>query len=499
MNNPKLSFLLLIIVAIDLSYSFHQHYQTALDGDLPKVVVPALEYRQVLQDPLGFSVLVDQEKYSAPNRFFLHWAIATYFNHVPLFLQMFTSPVNSVYLSIGLFKTLVQVLLASLLALLISCSNTVFHRSFLLAFALVTPLFISTEPLNRGMGIIDISITYTFSYAAPLALLLLFFYPFFNAYLQDREPELGIAQKWFMPIAAVCLSLSGPLVSPVVILICPILLLRQWMKHLRVSDEPQKGVGQYFDAFRAIGSYTLFLFSFFVLTALYSIFIGLHNSENFLIVKPLSERYALFIQGIYLTFSKYPGVTILFGSILVNVVLLARMDTLQSLGLVKRSLWVLALCGVYLLLLPWGGYRAWRPYIVRYDTFMPVTLSFIYLFGLSTFYIATHVRRKKKIAFVTSVLLILTYFTLQDLSITLPTVNQPYKVMQKPQFWWAYECERKAMDDLAESNEETVALSINCPFLSWKHTREPWREDMNTTLLRRWRVLSPEQTYYRKE
>ena len=195
MYSARLGFLLLILVAGDLFYSFHQYCQTPLDGDLPKVVVPSPEYQKVLQDPFGFSVLLDQEKYPATNRFFLHWAITKYFSHVPLFLQMFTSPVNSVYLSVGLFKTLVHVLLTSLLALLISRSNTVFDRSFLLAMALVTPLFIGTVPLYGGMAIIDISVTYTFSYAASLALLLLFFYPFFNAYLQDREPELGISQK----------------------------------------------------------------------------------------------------------------------------------------------------------------------------------------------------------------------------------------------------------------------------------------------------------------
>ena len=301
-----------------------------------------------------------------------------------------------------------------------------------------------------------------------------------------------------MPIAAVCLSFSGPLVSPLVILICPALILQQWMKHLRPSHEPRLAVRKHFDALRAIDSYTLFLFSFFVSAVFYSLFIGLHNSENFLIVKPLSERYALFFHGILRTFAIFPGVTILFGFILVNLVILKGMGTPRALGQVKLSIWVLTVCMVYLLLLPLGGYRAWRPYIVRYDTFMPVMLAFIFLFGQSTFYIVTHAPRIAKIAFLTPVLLMLTYFTLQDLTITLPTVNQPYQAKKKWQFL-AYECERKAMDKLAESSEKTVALSIDCTFMSWKRTREPWREELNTPLLRRWRVLSPEQTYYREE
>ncbi len=81
----------------------------SLGGDLAEQLVPepGKGYFQVLHDPLGIQVLIHDKKYETPNRGFAHWTIYAYFMHVPLVLQKFTGPVNSIYLSSAIAKTLI--------------------------------------------------------------------------------------------------------------------------------------------------------------------------------------------------------------------------------------------------------------------------------------------------------------------------------------------------------------------------------------------------------
>ena len=174
-SNKNIYILLLLLFLIDVGYSFIQHFYVSLDGDIAAIVMPSKEYQQVLKDPFAWKVITKDSIYAAPNRFFAHWSMSAYFKNVPLLLQNFVSPVNSIYASSALAKTGIQVFMIFILSVYISEKKSLFSKEFLVAAVLITPLF-QTFGYNGLMGIIDKSITYTFFYALPLALLLVFFH-----------------------------------------------------------------------------------------------------------------------------------------------------------------------------------------------------------------------------------------------------------------------------------------------------------------------------------
>lgn len=146
--SKKIVFILLAILLLsDLGYSFYQFYQMPLDGDLIPIVVPSIHYQKVLTDPFGLSVLLNDEVYAAPNRFFVHWAMTHYFSKFPLLLQYFLSPINSLYFAAACAQTIMHGLLIWLLArytLLFSAQKKYFNSSsitFLVVALLITPFF----------------------------------------------------------------------------------------------------------------------------------------------------------------------------------------------------------------------------------------------------------------------------------------------------------------------------------------------------------------------
>ncbi len=171
--------LLVLFVALDLAYTGWENYQMPLDGDLARIVLPAPAARPVLSDPFGWAALTRHEVYLAPNRFFAHIAMVGYFKSVPFGLQRLLSPISSVYAAGALFSALVQALVLYVLGMYASGSARP-GRRFWLVVALLVPLFQAASNHNQ-MGIIDNAVTYTFFYAFPLALLLLFYWPFYQA------------------------------------------------------------------------------------------------------------------------------------------------------------------------------------------------------------------------------------------------------------------------------------------------------------------------------
>ena len=144
-----------------------------LDGDMVQGILQKSNGWKIIEDPLGLKALLKNEVSPDLNRFIVPLSMSFYFKNVPLFLQNFVSPVDSIYLSCAIFKIFVQFLLICLLAFAISGFRKVFSKEFMVAALLITPLF-QTCGFNRSMGIIDQSITYVFFYALPLGLLLFY-------------------------------------------------------------------------------------------------------------------------------------------------------------------------------------------------------------------------------------------------------------------------------------------------------------------------------------
>ncbi len=133
--------------------------------------------------------------------------------------------------------------------------------------------------------------------------------------------------------------------------------------------------------------------------------------------------------------------------------------------------------GIYLLLLPFGGYRSYRVNIIRADTFMPVALALFYFYGLSTLFLLTQISAYKKY-YVVAVVLFILAFTNADRPVFEP-----------------YYCERRALEKLASAPERTVKFSEGCSVMSWEQFVNPEDSRLNSLLLEYWNII-PEKKYY---
>jgi len=480
MPKRSVGFLLLLLLVLDTAYSFVQHLHLPLDGDLAGIVMPHEMYRQVLADPFGLAVLLRDEVYNAPNRFFAHAALSGYFKHVPLLLQVLVSPIDSVYWASAIFKTLTQLGLIALLAAYITRSGRVLSGRFLVAALLVTPLF-HASGYNIQMGIIDKASTYTAFYALPLGLLGLFFLPFYRAASSRQPPRPGVVGGGLLLALAVVLSLSGPLVAPVVLLVCPVALARLGWQRFQAA-----GAGPGWRRTRAAlgqlpGAY-LFFFGFISLLCLYSYYIGLNNAENLQSTISLSARYARLPLGLFYELTVKPGLPLLLLAIALNIVLMRRYAPSAAADqLLAHFKWLAMLAGFYVLLLPLGGYRDYRPYIIRYDTFQPVVLALVYAFGASSYYLLSAILPRFKRRYTIGLVGLLTFYTLADK----PTIG-------------ANDCEKQALRDIASSPDKVAVINADCTIMRWGKITGTYDSETVAELLAYWGITSEKKLFYQR-
>jgi hypothetical protein len=128
-----------------------------------------------------------------------------------------------------------------------------------------------------------------------------------------------------------------------------------------------------------------------------------------------------------------------------------------------------------------GGYRPWRPDMVRFDNMIPFTLGLFYFYLATSWHVIQYIRvRKWLYGIALSALLI--HFTLIDL----PT---PFTT----------ECEVRSMRIMAGSSEEVVALPGRCHLLSWHIIADPGESILQGELLWRWRILDQPKQFHFEE
>ena len=454
--------LLLLLLLLDLGYSFHQHYHVALDGDMAGIILPSEWYQPVLNDPFGLQVLLKGDRYAAPNRFFAHWTMSHYFKTTPFFFQRFISPIDSIYATAALAKTLIQLFIIWLLATYISGKGNPFRREFLVAAVLITPLF-QASGYNTLMGIIDKSITYNFFFALPLGLLLLFFLPFFRSQIQEQKQTFRPVHISLLFLLAIVLSFNGPLIPAIVLLVCPAAILYQWRR-------------------KELSRPLLFTFLFISALSLYSFFIGTHNAENFAHSISLKERYLLVPQGLFSLFTLKLGPPLLLSMVMGNLFLLSRFKENPEAQKIRRvAKWIGLFAIVYILLLPLGGYREYRPNIVRRDTLMPLFLCLFFLYGWSAYFLIYHLQPRLKKWYLGVLAGFLLLFTVADEPIF--THNA---------------CERQGLEILSRSTEAIVRLPVDCTVLSWVPIADTKDSEWNAQLLEYWGVTKGKKLYYQE-
>ncbi len=479
MKNRILYFLLILFILSDAGYSFVQHLHKPLDGDMSRGVIPVNTVKNIFQDPFGISVITQNAVYPNPNRFFAHYTFSNYFQNVPFFLQHFFSPIDSLYLSCAIAKIIIQLSLLFLLGFYITGTTKVLKEEFLIAVALITPLF-QTNGYVGYMGIIDSSVTYTFFYALPCCLLLLFYLPFFNTSFYGKE---FISNKFILLLLflfTVVLTLNGPLLPGIILIISFLYILYHFKLHYTISEF--SFVSKTKMALRKISRPHLFFFVFISLLSLYSLYIGKNNSEFINDIPPLSTRYDRLPFGLYYWLTQKLGVPLLIIMICVNAFLIHKNYKNETGKKILHLLkWIVLFSVLYIILLPLGGYRHSRPNIIRCDSVMPITIALIFIYGLSALFLINNLKNIGKKVYV---------FILIGFSFI-------YTWSDEPEFT-KNNCEKQALQKIADSRDKIVLLENDCNVMSWEKITDPKESENNAELFQYWGITKEKKLFYQK-
>lgn len=472
MDNRYLKWLLVLLVLLDLAHTFAQSCSLPLDGDLAPIVVPSAWYRPVLHDPFGWAVLTKNAVYAAPNRFFAHATMVGYWRQVPRWLQAVASPIDSIYLAAALFNTAVQALLLVLLAaygrLLLP---TLGRAGSWLTAALLTPLFQLTS-FSAQMGILSRSLTYSFFYALPMALLLLWLLPFGRAASRSQPLRLPAPVAALWAVFAVVLAFNGAIVTAAVAVLGLVVAGQgawAWRRTGRWPawwSGPALGLGLWLGALCA-----------------YSLYIGRNNAENTHLYT-LGELYQRLPQGIWNALTGKLGLPLLVLFVVLNGQLVRRftLPTVEGQRVRQLLRWLALFAGLYLLLLPLGGYRPYRDYLVRNDSALPVLLGLVLVYGVTTVHLLGQLPARVRRWYLGGVLALTGVFVGAD-----------------HHLWYRGEnngCERASLALLAQSPEPVVRLPADCKVMSWVPLADPQQSVANAELLYYWGVTPGRKLYY---
>jgi len=451
----------------DFTFSFIQYYNTPLQGDLAGHVLPDELIQPIFDDPFGFNMLSNDETHSNPNRFFAHWAVAKYFQYFPLWLQNFTSAINSVYLSSAIAKLAIHLLFIYLLTYFISGTANPIKRNFIIVAVILAPLFQVYGYWSR-MGIIDKSILYTFFYALPLVALMLFFLPVFNLLMYSKKITL-VHYFYIIPLIVI-LPLSGPLTPAVILIVCFLIFL-----YLFGQSEKRNLI-----VFLKSVPINLYIILIPIsLWSLYSLFLGFYNSNYSGEMISLAERFSRLPEGIFSQLFHSFGFPLMLLFIGINTWLVKRINNQEGEKLIRVLIWLGLFALIYISLLPFGGYRPYRPKIIRYDTFMPVTIALMYYFGASTYFLVNHLKNKDKQKYLPAILLCLLIFTIADT-----------KGIGKNR------CERSAFEKMANSKEKIVLIPNGCIVLDWANEFDYTKSERKAELIHYWRITPEKKLFY---
>jgi hypothetical protein len=392
-------------------------------------------------------------------------------------LQNLLPPISSLYVASALFTTLTQAGLLFLLAKLVQLACATGRAHLWLIAALLVPFFQTGGGFYEQMGITDRAVTYTFFYAFAMLLLLLLLLPFYRAALWQQGLRLPWLQVLLMLGLMIVVSFNGPVATATVAVLL-VLVAGYWagqrLQRLRgrAEADPSWLTGQ-----------TLGLLAVLGVLSLYSFYIGRYNIENSH-THTVWQLYQLLPGGLahYLLFQ--PGLPVLLAAVLLNVLLVRRQPASPARQRLLRTLgWVGAFGGLYLLLLPLGGYRSYRPYLLRNDTALPIVLSALFAYGYATYFLLGQLAGRGRGTYILGVLALSAFFLQAD--------GQPDRSPTS-------DCERWSLDQLARASEPVVEVAGFCPVLTWGLATDPQQSEIVGQMLYYWHVTPTVKTYYQK-
>lgn len=466
----------ILLVAGDLAYSFYQHSKYPMDGDMEESILPRDYLIPLYQDPFGVKMLAHHEPHAAPNRFFSHYLLYKTYRTVPFALQKVVEPLQSVYLTNAICKTLMQIALLLLLCVLVCGGFRVKEPRFYLAMLLFAPLF-QTCGATHSFGLIDISLSYDFFYALPLIFLVCSFLPFIYDEFFNRKLFTNVVLRtvWFL-FFLVLTCFSGAINSAIVLVAILTLLIRFTVNYIFDKPLENKSLGSFFKAVPR--HYWLYLLPLGLLS-LYSIWLGTFNTMWDSVSLTLAERYKLLPRG-FLEMFKNTAFDILVTLSVFNFVVIRLKFPQEGKTAIQLFLWNNVFALIYMVLLPFGGYRPYRPYLIRYDVMIAV--SFLYMFHLvfTTLFLIDHLTQNRfRISYLIGCFVFMIYFTMIDI---------PMK--------WGNEQEIAAIRKIQASPEVPVVLTEPARVVSWM-PRHSVEETKNASeMLYIWHITDTVKPFY---
>ena len=217
----------------------------------------------------------------------------------------------------------------------------------------------------------------------------------------------------------------------------------------------------------------------------YSLYLGRNNTENLsTTIRSLSEHYHLLPTGVRRTLANHLGMPLLVLGCLANVQLIRRLlpasAETQRIRQLLRWLGLFAL--VYVLLLPLGGYRSYRPYILHHDLVLPITVSLVIFYGLSASCLLGQLSARSRRWYALATVVVACIYLNADRHLYAEeSGNRP---------------ERRALALLAHAGPgPVVRLPESCTVLTWDPVTEPLSSLTSAGLLAYWRVTPGRKLY----
>lgn len=444
---------------------------------MPSCLIPGDGIQKLLHDPFGWQALIYQEKYENPNRFFCHWTMYHYYHTAMGICRQFADPVTSIYWCTAFAKTLFQCCIVVLLARLVAYRQKFWSLDTWMAKALIFPL-IQNHGYYATFGVIDSSPTYAFFYAYPTALLLFMIYGFIRCKGQDfsntASPWLPMIMYVLIPV--VCLS--GPLNPGICILLMGAYILyiaRQ--KQLLQPRHLQQRLQYLFHEFKY--KQPILWLTILGIFSIYALYLGRFNSLEERSVITLKEMYHRYPDALEFIFTSEPSYVLVLSTLCLNF-LLIHFSTIKQASLHRRITYsAFAFCLIYIFLLPLGGYRVYRPLILRYDTIIPVNLCFMLLFAQSTLMLLHRLKRISRMVYVVIPAVFLSIFMMADIS-----------DLDENNF------ERKALQAIMKHPNKTIRLRESCRVVSWSVITDPNASQWSMEMLRKLNITIGTGTYY---
>jgi len=278
---------------------------------------------------------------------------------------------------------------------------------------------------------------------------------------------------------SVFIVLNGPLVPPLVLIILPTILFFWLLRSVDFSNHQSKITSLKIGVLKMPRGLSL-IAVLTILLSLYSFYLGTYNVDNVTI--PLGERYQLMGKGLFKHLTTKLAFPLLLGFCILNTVLLSNFQDKEATFKCRLFKGIAVLSIIYILLLPFGGYREYRPLIISYDTMMPISIALIFCFASSSKYLLLAYQNRAKKIFLTGVSFVLLYFTIAD----------------RPNFG-KHDCEKEMLTLISQSTTQEVKIPRPCSVLTWDTITNKYASNYNCELLQLWGITDVVEFYYNKK